>query len=83
MRRKKRVGVFVVTFLLCSASFAFASIAILSLPELITPLPHFSNHLVSHRVIKRAAVTPRSEVTATGSRYFLEYKTWRHIQASA
>ncbi len=83
MRQEKKVWIFTIALLLCSASFAFASIAILSLPELTTPLPHFSNHLVSHRVITGAVVTPQSEVKAAGSRYFLEYKTWRHIQASA
>ena len=83
MRREKKVWLFTIVLLLYSASLAFASIAIFSLPEMPPPLPRFSSRLTSQHVITEVVTPPRNELKSAGSRYLLEYKTWRHIQASA
>ena len=79
MQRKSKVGIFAVVILLSSASLAFASLAIFTLPQLPTLLPQPSNVLY----LAPKKLSYQQSHKTMGSRYFLEYKTWRSIQASA
>ncbi len=92
MWRKKVVGVLAIAFLLCSASFAFAfpygtphgALAIWSLSDLRARLPEPSNHLGFNPMGEsETREILRGPAQTAGSRYFLEYKTWRQIQTSA
>ncbi len=83
MRRKRTVGILTITLLLCSASFAFASFTIWSLPEPVR-LPRPFSYLEFNPSGKpEMREILRRPIQTAASRYFSEYKTWRHIQASA
>ena len=82
MRRKSKVGLLTSAVLLSSASFAFASLAILSLPELPTRLQLPSDQLLKP-VVEPSLEMPHAGTKKIGPTYFSDYKAWRHIQASA
>ena len=83
MRRRKKVGLLASAVLLCSASLAFASPSIYRLSQLSLPLahPNASDLYIELDPALERMLTDRNR--STNTRFGLEYKAWRTIQASA
>lgn len=84
MRQKNKIGFLTGILLFSSISIAFASLAVLSPPpERFIRSPHLWDNAPTP-ILEPALEQPRTETEkATGPKYFIDYKAWRHIQASA